>query len=541
MECINYFFGTSGRLDIPRRVIKQSINMSIEHPQRMFMEKKGVVVPAHQAGSNSGHIMNYVFTPETMPASNALVAGQKYSMKLTPANLQGIINQLTLRIDVTENGTSSANFAPSPLFINKVAWRQPGAKGNEVLKTEYGDTLFVENCAWIEHDNQNLDGLNVSAAYSRGKIHKQSAAKSYRFRLVSNPWSINHSHMYDIKNDIYLDIDFAAGVTSAGSGVPTVTGCYLEVQASVPDGNQLSVMRNIEHKYQFLRYLDVIRDEKTSQTLTASTAYNFDLKAFADRDLAGLMFMVRADNYTNSSEGYLKCVNLDGGTVDIVNGASQSIYGNSQVAPALDVIRREVFARMFKNKKFSDNRHVYILPFSNDLVKAAHGIKDGSLRMEDNYKLVITPPAAGVAAVQTVNLNNPANDGGYYKLAHKGFTTNSLAYNATAASIKSALEALPSFLNHPGSPLTVTASGTAETDFTLTFASTVEPPNEPEDLVQLVSESLNDGTVADFGSTSVTTHGKLGFTTGSTYTITVYGYYFRNLVKKSGKLAVKDD
>lgn len=515
--------------------------MSIEHQQRQFIANKGVVMPAHHLGINRGHIMNYVFVPETAPASNALVAGQKYNMKLTPSNLPGIINQLTVRLDVTENGSGSANFAPSPYFINKLNWRQAGASGNEVIKTEYGDTLFVENCAWIEHDNQNLDGLNVSSAYSRGKVHKQSAAKSYRLRLVSNPWSINHSHMFDIKRDIYLDIDFAAGVTSAGSGVPTVTSCVLEVQASVPDESQITIMRNIEDKHQFLRYLDVIRDEKTSQTLTASTAYNFDLKAFADRDMAGLMFMVRADGYTNSSEGYLKCVNLDGGTVDILNGANQSIYGNSTVAPALDVIRREVFARMFKNKRFSDNRHVYILPFSNDLVKAAHGIKDGSLRMQDNYKLVITPPAAGVAAVQTVNLSNALNDGGYYKLAHKGFTTNSLAHSADAAAIKSALEALPSFLNHPGSPLTVTASGAATADFTLTFASTVEPPNEPEDLVQLVSESLNDGGVAEFGSTSVTTHGKLGFTTGSTYTVTVYGYYFKDLIKKSGKLAIRDE
>jgi hypothetical protein len=184
---------------------------------------------------------------------------------------------------------------------------------------------------------------------------------------------------------------------------------------------------------------------------------------------------------------------------------------------------------------------MYVLPLCADIKKAFAGMLDGGFMNFDGtkIKLSIVPSAAGTAAVQTVNLAGGAN-AGYYKLAFRGETTNSLAYNTSAANVKAALEALRTFKDYPGSPLTVTASGTAAADFTLTFDSTVEPPQDQKDLVQLIAETINATGTGDFSDTSVTTYGKKGWTTGSAYTIDIYGYKFRDLFLRDGQIRCAD-
>jgi hypothetical protein len=346
---------------------------------------------------------------------------------------------------------------------------------------------------------------------------------------------MNKAHMFDISGDINLAITFMAGVTASGSGVPTVTGVYLEVISDIPDANQLQVMKSMFNKNVIMRYLDVIQDQKATQTLTASSAYNYNLDAFSDRDVAFLLLGVRTDSFSNSSDGLLKLHNLDGGTIDMQDSGNRSILANSTQAINLDLIRREVMPQMLDNRQFSHNRFWYLIPCCKDVKGAFLGRKNGYVRVGNNWKLAITPPAAAVSTVQTVTLNNPANDGGYYKLMFRGAVTASLAFNASAAAMKAALEALPSW------PIgtTVTASGTAAATFTLTFAGG-EPLNEPADYVHLLSESLNDGGVAEFSTTTVSTAGARGWTTASTYTVTVYAYHYRQLIKNAGRLRIMD-
>ena len=136
--------------------------------------------------------------------------------------------------------------------------------------------------------------------------------------------------------------------------------------------------------------------------------------------------------------------------------------------------------------------------------------------------LHITPGPAGTSEVQTITLTNPANDGGYYQLAWGGDVTDSLVYNASVATMKAAFEALPS-VKRAG--LTVTFSGTAAATFTATFL----PYGPVNDLIRIIPTSLNDGGVAEIGSTAITTPGVRGFSAG-TYQIDILGLCWSDMV-----------
>lgn len=105
--------------------------------------------------------------------------------------------------------------------------------------------------------------------------------------------------------------------------------------------------------------------------------------------------------------------------------------------------------------------------------------------------------AAGVAEVQTMTITGTPT-GGTYKLAFKGAETSALAYNANAAAIQTALQALGTIGS--GNVL-VTGSG----PFTLTFASTLGTDNQP--LVVLVNNSLTGGTSPTITITQTTRGG----------------------------------
>lgn len=81
--------------------------------------------------------------------------------------------------------------------------------------------------------------------------------------------------------------------------------------------------------------------------------------------------------------------------------------------------------------------------------------------------------AAGTAGVQTVTISG-APTGGTFTLTYSGSTTASIAYNATASAVQSALLALPSStgLVLPGD---VTVTGAASGPYTATFAADLDP------------------------------------------------------------------
>lgn len=95
-----------------------------------------------------------------------------------------------------------------------------------------------------------------------------------------------------------------------------------------------------------------------------------------------------------------------------------------------------------------------------------------------------TDPVVGTSEVQTLTITgSPA--GGTYRLSFKGQKTSALAYNANAAAIDTALEALPTIGT---GNIAVTGTG----PFTLTFGGTLAKKNVPA--ISVVNAAFTGGT-----------------------------------------------
>ena len=131
-----------------------------------------------------------------------------------------------------------------------------------------------------------------------------------------------------------------------------------------------------------------------------------------------------------------------------------------------------------------------------------------------------------------------ANAAGFYRLSYKGHHTAPLAHTANVATIKAALEGLPSMRDADGNPITVVASG-GFNGGTRTITYTSDGYLSPDDLIQFTT--LNGDAVR--GTTTRTTQGKEGWIASATnnYDITIYAMLYRNVMSKHGRLAIQDE
>ena len=122
------------------------------------------------------------------------------------------------------------------------------------------------------------------------------------------------------------------------------------------------------------------------------------------------------------------------------------------------------------------------------------------------------PSTSAASEVQTVTLGTAPNnvpDGGTFTLTYRGETTAAIAWDASAATIQAALEALSSVNSGD-----ITVSGAISNGVTFTFANTLGDV----DLLMLNS-SLTDGGVPVTASIAETTKGSDGYISRSSNTV----------------------
>lgn len=119
----------------------------------------------------------------------------------------------------------------------------------------------------------------------------------------------------------------------------------------------------------------------------------------------------------------------------------------------------------------------------------------------------LVPYTASTNEVQTATITGTPT-GGTFKLSFRGAETASIAYNAAAATVQSALQALRTI----GSG-NVTVSGSAGGPYTITFTGALAGHNVP--LIVLSTNALTGGTTPTVGI--VQTTAGVGYATGAIY------------------------
>jgi hypothetical protein len=332
-------------------------------------------------------------------------------------------------------------------------------------------------------------------------------------------------------------------IAVSGSGTASLSNLQMliEEERLTDEEEKMALSVQMSNKTEF-QYLDWMRVSATTQTLTAATEYSFDLSSIGSKHVPFILLAIRADNYTNSSGGTLKFLSLGSNntateaTVNLGDPTGRKLLDNGTGDIDYEFLKNQIWNEHFSSD--FNSRNLHLIPFCASVKDAFKGIKNGYIAFTpDKWTLRLRPSTAGTAPVQTLSCTNSANDAGSYKLAYRGDLSDSLAFNATAATMKTAFEALPAAQNHPGGPLTITFSGALTATRTATFPSNLPPPR---DLVYAITESLIQSTTPERTTTSQTTLGIEGFTTGSTYTIDAYIPYFNSYWSKGGRVKVSE-
>ena len=224
-------------------------------------------------------------------------------------------------------------------------------------------------------------------------------------------------------------------------------------------------------------------------------------------------------------------------TIDIQNAS-----GQSEISVSNNTWDVEYLEKLFVEKTGSKNiAGFYVIPFCESIHKSVSGHINGFYQFYGaRTDLVIKPDVTGTAEVQAIDTGVTAPDDGSYRFMINGEVSDSLAYNATVASMKTAFEAIPC-VRKLG--LTVTFSATAANG---TFNATFDTNRDGRvsdrlGKIELISQNLNDGGVEAAPTTSVSTYGKIGWANGTNYTIEIFVYKFVELcIDSKGKLTCKD-
>jgi hypothetical protein len=443
------------------------------------------------------------------------------------------IGAVTLQFGITI-ATSPVQLAATPLWLDRaviVGNSEPHAQlqGDALLTNLLAATAGSQWECVSKTVNMMGDGPNVNLGPT-----PMLQPGNYRFNLpiVGSFFHFLQYYMGKSGEDLMIDLFPAGNIIAAGAGTVTVTGINVLIEGDKVEGERsTAILAGLLATPQIARYLDPVLVPKFNQALTAGAANIFDLNSV--RGVAShAAIIVRAAGATNAGSGMMKMYNLgdaDGATFDIQNAASQSILGNGTPVP-LSYNRFEWWCKSFSSS-FSCNKPLYVVPLCNSVPAAYRGTMDGGLLLTgDSKKLVLNLPAAPVSEVQTFTASGVAASG-FYRFFWKGELSAALAFDATAATMKAAFEAMKVV---QAKSITVTFSGPATATFTGTF--THPETHGLSELVQLESTSLaTAGAAAVNIPTTLTTQGTTGIATGQ-YDVYIYFWLWRQISCTDGRL-----
>lgn len=350
-----------------------------------------------------------------------------------------------------------------------------------------------------------------------------------KFSIPTNFLERYGGHTYGI-DSILFRIYFRSDIVTSGSvSNISLSAFNLNIECAKLSDYDRSMELALHSKFPTRHvFVEPQRVSEKNLTWAASTQHNIRLDGL-NGCCPFMVAVLKNGTSPGASSGNL-CKYVHPGndcTVDIVNSSGTSLYGLGNAVKVS--VLRDYFIQNFPYSDFNKGQYqqMLLIPFCDDVQSAWSGNMEGGyfkFNGNNDYQLRVTTGSAATSEVHTFTLTNAANDSGFYRLAlPNGEVTDSLAYNDSVSVMKAAVEALPYFKK---TGITATFSGTAEASFTLTLTG----GSILDDLggaVKIICDSLNDGGVAEDASSSVTTVGIAGSPVGSSYSLEIYGFMYK--------------
>lgn len=494
-----------------------------------------VLKPASHSFYTQGHKSWFVHNASTVPTNLFRNNSAKWTYAL-PAGSFDLAEGLQLRIRITEGGAAnSISPVPTPYWFDRIVVRNQGS--NDELMIWEPDVTFLNLAAQLEPSMKRstckLHNMSEQFFESEDRLIPASGSRTFHLRLAGL-FEQTKLPFFLTKSDLVFEFTPSSSILQSGSGQVDVTSLdfIFETRQLMPDNEKAQIAKEHSVAIHSRNYLMPQPVKAYAKALANSTELSVDLDT-VNGQVSFIACFIRTQGATNADCGLMQYHNLGKtGSIDIRTSDNQSIWsGPIESQHLLQEASHQI------SSDLCEHRAVYLIPFCRSIAAAYAGVRDGFLELRnDKVKIVFKPAAAGTATVQTLNLDNPACDAGFFALRVDGpisAVSADQAHNATVGALKSACDSLVPMRQWPYGPLETTFSGTLETDATVTFSSHWGKPEVTRPIVQVEEKTLNDGGVGESVDASITTVGSDGYT-NATCDISIYAFVHAELQSKMG-------
>jgi hypothetical protein len=495
---------------------------------RQNADRGSVYFKRDQLGSNLEREILIQFVAPNVPAT----AIQQQTANL-PCDI--IINRRSrYKVDdcVLSFTVSVANaqvtLAPAPLCIDHI--EIAGGGGSKLIQTIYGENLFYNLMSMSEEQLTgiaNLIGITPDF-YTSLNIIPSGATKTFYVPLLGNIFAQSKMYLGGVNEDIRVRVYFTMGVEAGTATNVTLTNCSVWlICKDLPEFQDQELEKfylNNRLEFPFLNNTLF----QISQTFNTGTQYSLPNNN-AIQGMCPFAIMSFRSSLSNTNAGRRTFTYLgDSGYWFIADATGVNLWSSTQLPPALT--RFLLNSYNLPSKLIDKLPLIPILP--GEPVPALQGNRNsGFYYFTGKEQFVIYPGSnnAETAEVQTVatyynvgirTASTPTS--GNYTLSYRGSTTTLLAYNASAATILAALQALDS-VQRENLTLAVSAALSTSGSFTITISNMAgRVPSQSGGVFVMNMSDLSDGTHSLFGETAISTPGVLGNYYGAGWTNGVY-------------------
>ena len=270
--------------------------------------------------------------------------------------------------------------------------------------------------------------------------------------------------------------------------------------------------------------------QKPSTTLTASTTNNILLDALVGK-IAALSVVIRATSASNMNNALALSwkdmgINHPSMGIDVIDGASQSLYGGGQYVPVSQLKLENSLHNA--NNQFFRTRPSIMINFSDNTFKQVfNGSVKGFMNFEPGHKNSLSLVLPGAPVAEVLNLQTfGSSTGTYGNVSWQQSDVSAVDFSSTAA-LKSAFDALPySKKNGIASTFSRAIDSTGASSLTLTTTTSDPAVCSFGDAGDLPTFFSCGATGNVYIGTSRSTPGVPGATTG-TYDVSIIAWKLR--------------
>jgi hypothetical protein len=382
--------------------------------------------------------------------------------------------------------------------------------------------------------------------YGKGKVQRGGTTYTYHLIMPTFFFDNCNPHMQTITDDLVLRMYLATGgIIGTNSNSLTLTTSGISFHILEDNLNFDDYQMQLSHAMKSIVTDPMIQTHRLtylSQTVAANGTLSLDLEKLQG-DYSFLAIYPRYGSGANLGWGKMELYDFgDTTTIDLIDSSNVSLLANGTPF-TLGYLRKEILPTMFEND-FLRHQNVLIVPFGNPVKLLTTGEIDGNFKFwkhknqlkfnfgAERVKLRIAAATSGTITSGSYRIrliNNRTKQWG---------ETNLLAYNANAATVTAAVEALPicreNLLHFEPSAALANATyyeiycnHNCDIDYSVYFLSSPEVP--------LATSAPANVTV----TTSVTYYGSSGVYSAN-FNITIYAYQCRYLNLHDGTITVSD-